>query len=313
MSQIGIYFQSWSSPWTSTASTMDLSLLPTTFPGITIVNIAFAQPNLNYVKGQNTFTGTGVQFSQDFSVVVAAIKLLTQKGIKVMLSVGGGSYWSTPQTLNAAGCVALMQDLGCSGIDIDWEVGVSDCASLTNAIKALSAAGCSIISFAGWSTGAYGATTDTYQGMAIPAMEAVGGLVSWINIMSYDAGTTYDPLGAFTCYRDYYKGPLLLGIEPGPMAWGTKLIQLSDVDGMCNWVMKDGPHNGVFIWSNDKVTTGSPTVAAITVEIVKVFGAISPVPVTVQVPLDGSVTPTPHTTPTIPCPNCGKSLEIILA
>ena len=104
-----------------------------------------------------------------------------------------------------------------------------------------------------------------------------------------------------------------LAIEPGPMAWGTKLIQLSDVDSMCNWVMKDGTHNGVFIWSNDKVTTGSPTVAAITAEIVKVFGAISPVPVTVQVPLDGNVTPTPHTTPTIPCPNCGKSLEIILA
>ncbi len=237
---IGLYFETWSSTWTSDPT--NLSQQMTAGQPISTVNVAFAQPNMTYVKGQNTFVGTGLQFSQDFSVVKAAILLLTQSGIKVMLSVGGGSYWSTPQTLNSTAAAALCSDLGCTGIDVDWEVGVSDTGSLTNAIQSLHTAGVPRLSIAGFSTGAYGANGDTYQGMCIPAMEAVGGLIDWINIMSYDAGNTYDPLGAFTCYRMYYKGVLNLGFEPGPQSWpapgsaNAKLIQMTDVDAMCNWV-----------------------------------------------------------------------------
>jgi len=306
---VGIYFETWSSPWTSDPTTMNLSQLPTMYPGITTVNLSFAQPNLQYAKGQHTFANTGLQFSQDFSVVVAAIKILTSKGIKVMLSVGGGSYWSSPSSFNAQACVDLMNDLGCTGVDVDWEVGISDSKALTTSIIALHNAGCPRISFAGFSTGAYGAQDgDTYKGMSIDAMINAGQYIDWINIMSYDAGSSFDPLGAFTCYRIYYKGQLNLGFEPGTQSWGDKIIKMTDVDAMCNWVKKDGSVNGVFIWSNMKDTTGSPSLASIVAESVKILGSAPPVSSPVVVP-----PPVITTSPTVPCPNCSKALKITLA
>lgn len=314
---IALYYQTWSDPWTSVPSTMKLAKISVDFPEVTIVNIAFALPNPSYVKGQKTFVNTGLNFSQDFSVVVNAINILKAKGIIVMLSVGGGDYWSSPTTFNATAVVSLMEDLGCDGIDIDWEVGVSDAPSLTNAIYQLKITRrCPKISFAGFSTGAYGPDTDTYKGMNIPAMIAHGDLVDWINIMSYDAGTQYDPLGAFTCYRIYYNGPLLLGIEPGTQSWGSKIITSADVESMCNWVLKDkhgqgifsSIKDGIFIWSNDKDTTGSPTVAEITAQAKKILTLTTP-PISTIPPVPPSQkTSTTH----ISCPNCDKDLQCSL-
>lgn len=179
---IAAYFPSWSSPWTSDASKMDLALIPDNYPGINCVNISFAQPDMTYTKG--SFSGTGLEFSQDFQVVVDAIEILKNKGSVVMLSVGGGSYWSRKKTTNIDAWIALANDLGCSGIDIDWEVGVQDASSLTAAIFYLhNASPDHFLSFAGFSTGAYGADGDIYKGMAIDAMTKVGSYVDWINIM----------------------------------------------------------------------------------------------------------------------------------
>lgn len=303
---IGLYFETWSSTWTSDPT--NLSLQMTAGQPVTIVNIAFAQPDMQYSSG--SFAGTGLEFSQDFAVVKSAIALLISKGVRVMLSVGGGSYWSVPKTFNARGCVALMRDLGCTGIDVDWEVGVSDSSALASAIANLHAEGCPRISFAGFSTGAYGAEKgDTYKGMSIEAMMNVGGLVDWINIMTYDAGSSFDPLGAFTCYRMYYKGVLNLGFEPGKQSWGDKVIGMNDVTAMCNWVKKDGNLNGVFIWSNKKDTTGSPSLGDIVAESARIIiNSTSSSPQVVDIPIPPTTSPVP-----MPCPNCGKSLKIVLA
>lgn|SRR6185437_1229640 len=293
---VGLYYPSWSSPWTSDPTKMDLALLT----NVTIVNIAFVQPNIGYVKGSNSFAGTGLEFSQDFGVVAKAIGLLQQKGVKVMLSVGGSTYWSTPQPFHTQNCIDLMNDLHCDGIDVDWEVGYSDRRSLTMAIQDLKQKGCPLISFAGFSTGAYGSDGSQYMGMNIDAMENAGGDIAWVNIMSYDAGPTYDALGAFTCYRIYYKGPLLLGFEPGPQSWGGYVETYDDVAKRTDWVKKDGPKNGIFVWCKGKDTTGSPSVDFTLSYATQQLNTV--VPVTVVSP-----------PATIPCPHCGTALKLVLA
>jgi len=252
MKRVGVYFESWSSKWVNDPKSMDLSLISAP---VTVVNLSFVSPGCSYWSGQNTFQNTGLNFSQDFWVVKGAIALLRQKGIKVMLAVGGGSYWSNPGTYyNAASCVALMKDLGCDGIDLDWEVNASHDQELTNAISVTRAQLKSgqFLSFAGWSTGAFGKDGDTYKGMNIDAMVKQGSSVDWINIMGYDAGPSFDPIGSLECYRIYYKGPLLLGFEVGTQAWGGALLSK---DQAKKWIERTSFYSseyGIFVWSWQK-------------------------------------------------------------
>lgn len=220
------------------------------------------------MAGQKSWKGTGLEFSQDFAVVYAAIQILKKKGIKVMLSVGGGSYWSSPSVVfKPQNCVALMKDLGCDGIDLDWEVGQDFDYQLSNAIgalKPLMPQG-TFISFAGTSTGAFGKNGDNYQGMNIHAMVNQGGNVDWINIMAYDAGPNYDPIGALECYRIYYKGPLVMGFEVGTPGWSPPgappfMLTLRNVVHHSARTLKENKNNGVFIWAYHSDPKGTPTV-----------------------------------------------------
>lgn len=154
-----------------------------------------------------------------------------------------------------------MNDLGCDGIDLDWEVGGAYDQQLPDAIrnlKPLMPQG-KFISFAGFSTGAFGKDGGTYQGMNIEAMTQQGGNVDWINIMAYDAGI-FDPIGALECYRIYYKGPLVLGFEVGDQAWGGYKITLANVVNWCSRTLKESKKNGVFIWALHKESNGTPSV-----------------------------------------------------
>ena len=272
---ISIYFPTWSSPWVSDATKMDLALIPDNYPGVDCVSIAFAKPDMTYTFG--SFDGTGLQFSQDFSVVVNAIKILKSKGVTVMLSVGGGSYWSTPTNTYTNIWLLLMKDLGCDGIDIDWEVGYSDRGVLTTVISNLAMSKNVLgfkISFAGFSTGAYGPDGgDTYKGMSIDAMNNAGDMVDWINIMTYDAGPSFDPLGALDCYRIYYKGPLNIGFEVGVQSWGGYLLTSGDVVRMATYAKKNDSRNGVFIWSLGKA--GNPSVYDIVATCHSLFDSLS--------------------------------------
>ena len=262
MQRIAVYFESWAAPWTNDPAKFNLSQIS---KPISIVNLSFVHPTCTYMAGQKNWEGTGLNFSQDFWVVSAAIQILKTKGIKVMLSVGGGSYWSDPNVVfKPENCVALMKDLGCDGIDLDWEVGQKYDYQLTDAIKNVNKFMPlnTFLSFAGTSTGAFGKTgnEDNYQGMNIHAMVNQGGNVNWINIMAYDAGPTYDPIGALECYRIYFKGPLLLGFEIGDMAWGGYKITLRDVVNWTCRTLKDSQENGIFIWALQKDAAGTPTV-----------------------------------------------------
>jgi len=263
MKRVAVYFESWSSKWTNDPKTMDLAAVGTP---VTIVNLSFVSPGCTYWTGQNTFQNTGLNFCQDFWVVKGAIALLKAKGIKVMLAVGGGSYWSNPGTFyNAKGCIALMRDLGCHGIDLDWEVNKAHDKELTNCIitsRALLRSD-EFLSFAGWSTGAYGANGDAHQGMNIHAMVNQGSRVDWINIMAYDAGPSFDPIGALECYRIYYKGPLLLGFEVGTQAWGGALLSKDQANTWMKKVNSYSKEYGIFIWSLQKESQRTVSVGEI--------------------------------------------------
>ena len=281
---ICVYYTSWSSPWVSNSEHMDLAIIRDNISGVDCVNISFAQPDMTYTKG--SFNGTGLQFSQDFDVVVGAIKILKSKGVIVMLSIGGGAYWSGTKSCNVNDWFRLASDLGCDGIDLDWENDAAHDYELTNAIR-LCGNYSGKLSFAGFSTGAYGKDGSTYKGMNIDAMVNIGDKVDWINIMTYDAGTEYDPLGALDCYRIYYGGVLNIGFEVGVQGWGGALLSRDDVVRMVTYAKNNNPNNGAFIWAIGKA--GNPSVSDIVSICSGIFNGANKPAVTIPVPLPAPV------------------------
>jgi hypothetical protein len=283
MGKTSLYFPTWASPWVAKSSDMDLAKLTQTLPGVGIVYLSFADPTCIYVKQQRNFNGTGIQFSQDFSVVVGAIKILKDAGVVVMLSVGGGAYWNGTKQYNAKNCVDLMNDLGCQGIDIDWEGYADRDYELTDAListKKHLVEG-QFLCFAGFSTGAYGKDGDTYKGSAIHAMTNANAIIDWINIMAYDAGSAFDPLGAFDCYKLYYGGALYLGFQPGTQSWGGHLTTEAEVKKHTKYVKDAGEKHGIFVWCYGK--TGTPNASQImsmAFDILK-GGVVAPPPVVI--------------------------------
>ena len=318
MSQVGIYFTTWDSKWVSTFEEMDLAKFEAP---VTIVNLSFVDPGCTYTRGQQTFGGTGLQFPESsgyyFQKVKQAIGIIRRKGIKVMLAVGGGAYWSSPKKFNGPNIVALMNDLYCDGIDIDWEHGYSEAHVLTDVIKNLKPLmGQKKISFAGFSTGANpnsGQAWDKYSGMNIDALQNQGHNVDWVNVMLYDAGEGFDGRKAnehYLNYRKYYSGPLLYGFEVGRHGWGGEILYKNEAEAAIKFVADQGLKNGIFIWSDKK--DGSPGVS--TSEILQLasthFVKPSPVP-------DPPAPTVPDTIKTVKaafvfkcvCPNCGFHLE----
>jgi len=180
--KVATYLESWAVPF-SVSSNNDISNLDA---NIDTVYLAFASPDNTYKKGDFTFSNTGLNFSLDFKVVVESIRLLKKRKVTVLLAVGGGSYWSEPKPFNHLGCMDLMEDLGCDGIDIDWEVGITDNRAPVNVIKSLYTPmrGEKIISFTCFSTGAFEASlNDKYRGMNIKAITECKEIIDHINIM----------------------------------------------------------------------------------------------------------------------------------
>jgi chitinase len=285
---LGVYYQSWSSNWASLPESLDLSKI--SFP-TNIVYLSFVNPSCNYISGSNTLNGTGLDFSSDFKVVKGSINILQKKGIIVILSVGGATYsW---KTYNSTSLASLVNDLGCDGLDIDWEdqAGAAASSKLGPIILSLrKALPNKFLCLAGFSVGAYGqgpytnATPNSQNtGMCIDALKSAGSLLDWINIMSYDASNTYDPCMAFDAYRSYFKGPLLLGAEVPPEAWGGHVITLKEIEIYSKKVLSDSQWNGIFVWSLQK--PGIPSCSDIIKTVDNIFQGSIPIP------------PTPSSTP----------------
>ncbi len=250
---IGVYFESWTPVWTSNAKSFSLSQVE---KPVDVVYLAFCRPDCNYKKGQKTFAETGLDFSVDFQVVVDSIAILKKKGILVMLAVGGATF--PFHNLYAKSCVLLMNDLGCDGIDIDWEPadGVKSSGKLGDIIGEIRSyiGPYKKLSMAGFSTGCLAANGDTFRGMCIPGLQSHGVLLDWVNVMAYDAGKDFDVLNSYNSYKKYFTKTVNIGFQVGVQGWGDGKLDLDQVVKACDYVASG---DGCFIWAYFK--SGDPS------------------------------------------------------
>jgi hypothetical protein len=208
-----------------------------------------------------------------------------------------------------------MVDIGADGIDIDWEDHAGAAASnklgpiIENFRKSIGIN--NLLCLAAFSVGAYGSgpfsnETPVSQntGMCIKGLQSNGKMLDWVNIMSYDASPAYDPIVAFAAYRSYYKGPIMLGCEVPPEAWGGHILTLDEVKSYCKCVSSDSIEgNGIFVWSYQK--SGSPSCSDIINTTNQFFNNNSPTPTptpTTPTPKPNPTNPTPTPIPTNPTP-----------
>ncbi len=114
------YFPSWSESWTTTGQGSKLRDIP---KHVTHVFLAFAKPNLRYQKGSLDITNTGIQTPYGGATLKESVAALKSKGTKVILSVGGETYWGTNAAydINYQQIKDLVDDMGFEGIDWDFE------------------------------------------------------------------------------------------------------------------------------------------------------------------------------------------------
>ena len=224
-----------------------------------VINLAFVDPQCKYTSG--SFANTGLQFSESFSEVKAAITKLDSQNVLVMLSVGGASYPFTSP--NITDICNLAKDLNCAGIDLDWEpsTGAASDMNLSPLIQNFhnGTGPWGRLSLTCWSTGAFPKDGSTYAGMNIAGLKSNGPQLAWINIMAYDMGAPADYSSILNAYRAIYSGPINVGFEVGPPGWGGYLLTNTDVINGCNAIKAlSGTNNGVFIWAVNGDATGTP-------------------------------------------------------
>lgn len=273
------YYQSWSADWKGDAASHSLSQIP---GYVSRVLISFVQPSCQHTAGK---ADCGLNFSSDFSVVKGAIALAHKNNPnqKFLLSVGGATY-PFPATFtaeNAKNLVALMNDLGADGIDIDYEnvpscTGVDTAAlscstdsqlvNIINTVKSALPVG-KMLTAATWSVGAYGSekfptTTygpkSAYTGLFVNPLKQAGSKFDEIYIMSYDAGnkqtTGYDPKQALTAYAALFPMKnTYLGLEVPNEAWGGNVLTVADALDYALHAKSQGA-GGVMLWSLNKVS-----------------------------------------------------------
>ena len=114
------YFPSWSETWTTTNQNSSLREVPNF---VNYIFLAFAKPNLEYVAGSYDISATGIETPYDGCQLKESVSALKDKGINVILSIGGETYWGTPDAYNIdyEQIKDLVDDIGFAGIDWDYE------------------------------------------------------------------------------------------------------------------------------------------------------------------------------------------------
>ena len=114
------YFPSWSENWTSTNQNSKLREVPNF---VNHIFLSFAKPNLTYTLGSYDISGTGIETPYDGCALKESVSALNDKGIKVILSIGGETYWGSSEAydINYQEIKDLVDDMGFTGIDWDFE------------------------------------------------------------------------------------------------------------------------------------------------------------------------------------------------
>jgi chitinase len=69
--------------------------------------------------------------------------------------------------------------------------------------------------------------------------------------MSYDAGVSYQPSQALKAFQHYYKGPITMGIEVPPEAWGGHETTPEEINALAKEVLNNNAA-GLMLWSIQK-------------------------------------------------------------
>jgi chitinase len=113
------YFPSWSETYPQNGTTR-LTSIPT---HVTHLFFSFAKPNLRYQKGSFNLAQTGIEVPYDGQTLRSVLTTMRQRGTKVILSIGGETYWATADAYNIdyQQIKDLVDDMGFAGIDWDFE------------------------------------------------------------------------------------------------------------------------------------------------------------------------------------------------
>lgn len=301
---------------------------------------------LEFVEGATKDSVHNKFTNEDVANLKNRIKQLQDRGTNVWISIGGWLYSQSNawESFSAKHVVDLAVDLGVSGVDIDWEPTNSTCNKetadtfactkdseiigiITTLYDEIHSRNLSLgISIAAWSTGAYYVkdtpfeegkviTGSPYGGTLYRLVKDHGEKLSFINIMTYDGGKTYDPREGYASYRAIFDGVINLGFEIGPEGAGDailnlradehikcddsmldgKVVDISDyynVETLVNYIKKHGKEtDGFFLWELWKhrrrkpLDGGAATVATLSQYLCE------------NVPLDGDCS---ETVPTLP-------------
>lgn len=114
------YFPSWSETWASAGTNSKMREIPSF---VTHVFLSFGKPDMTYVQGSYDIAQTGIQTPYDGCTLKETVKVLKDRGVKVILSIGGETYWNTPSAynINYQQIKDLVDDMGFAGIDWDYE------------------------------------------------------------------------------------------------------------------------------------------------------------------------------------------------
>ena len=207
------------------------------------------KPDCQY-NGNLDITGTGFQFTSKGSVLKASVIALKQKHpkTKVLVAIGGASY-SNWAGLNETAIAQLIADFGLDGVDLDYEPDNTVCSAkngnvtcttdsqfidiVTRVRKALPSP--YLLSVVTKATGAYGygnfvnsLPKGSHSGESVNMLlSPIAKSIDWINVMAYNAGTSYNPIEAFQAFQSLLPGKVVLGVEVPPESWGGHALTLS--------------------------------------------------------------------------------------
>ena len=90
---------------------------------VTHIFLSFIKPNMRYTKGSYDIKGVGIEVPYDGIVLKETVDHLKAKGIKVILSIGGETYWGTDEAydIDHVAIADFVRDFGFDGIDWDYE------------------------------------------------------------------------------------------------------------------------------------------------------------------------------------------------
>ena len=238
--------------WTTWSGTNLLSVSPK----YTVINLAFANPQMKY-QGGSTFGGdSGLSYPGGPSAFKKDVGTMQSRRVRVMLSVGGGTAGNWDGNFDAGAIARFVGDFGLDGVDIDlerndsWSSSKACADALVKVAQALRQAlgKTKLISAALFMTG-------IATGNCVPVLKS--GCLDFVNVMTYDSDTGGDWENVLRQYRSVFSGPVALGLEPPVEGYGSHRLTKEEVLRVKK--LRETQSNvGIMIWCIGKADS-SPT------------------------------------------------------